>query len=223
MYLCHWMRESGLAELLPSLGDTVYVGLSAGSLVLAPRIGEDFVAFRTPTGDDTTLGVVEFAIFPHVGSPDCPERAKARGDSSVGAGSGQPLFGSPGRGQAQPRMPRFPGGPHPARKVELRPDPHERRPIDIGAEFLDADGLAEDVLVHPGEHGRLFEVEGSLWPPPEAQRQLHEAARRPGQLAQGARHQDRPVGPGEVDGDTSSGGHAISVNRHPAQTEFLVS
>ena len=41
LYLCHWMRESGLAGLLPSLRDTVHVGLSAGSMVLTPRIGED--------------------------------------------------------------------------------------------------------------------------------------------------------------------------------------
>ena len=44
MFLCYWMRESGLADLLPSLRETVYVGLSAGSMVMTPRIGEDFVA-----------------------------------------------------------------------------------------------------------------------------------------------------------------------------------
>ena len=43
LYLCHWMRESGLADLLPSLRETVYVGLSAGSMVMAPNFGEDFV------------------------------------------------------------------------------------------------------------------------------------------------------------------------------------
>ncbi len=36
LYLCHWMRESGLAELLGSLHETVWVGLSAGSMVLTP-------------------------------------------------------------------------------------------------------------------------------------------------------------------------------------------
>src|SRR5215472_1587008 len=42
MYLCHWMRESGLADLLPQLApETVWVGLSAGSMVMTPRIGED--------------------------------------------------------------------------------------------------------------------------------------------------------------------------------------
>ena len=31
LYLCHWLRESGLVDLLPSLSETVWVGLSAGS------------------------------------------------------------------------------------------------------------------------------------------------------------------------------------------------
>ena len=44
-YLCHWMRQSGLADLLPSLRETVWVGLSAGSMVMTPRIGEDFVSW----------------------------------------------------------------------------------------------------------------------------------------------------------------------------------
>src|SRR4051812_1849137 len=42
-YLCYWMRQSGLADLLPSLLETVWVGMSAGSMVLTPRIGADFV------------------------------------------------------------------------------------------------------------------------------------------------------------------------------------
>jgi dipeptidase E len=65
-YLCHWMRESGMADLLPSLPDTVWVGVSAGSMVMTPRIGEQFVKWTPPTGDDSTLGVVEFSIFPHL-------------------------------------------------------------------------------------------------------------------------------------------------------------
>jgi len=80
MYLCHWMRESGLADLLPSLHDTVYVGLSAGSMVLTPRIGEDFVGWRPPTGDDSTLGVVDFSLFPHLDSPGCPENTMAEAE-----------------------------------------------------------------------------------------------------------------------------------------------
>ena len=41
-YLYHWMRGSGLADLLPSLPDTVWVGVSAGSMVMTPRIGTSF-------------------------------------------------------------------------------------------------------------------------------------------------------------------------------------
>jgi dipeptidase E len=64
-YLSHWMRESGLADLLPSLADTVWVGVSAGSMVLTPRIGTDFVSWPSAP-DDRTLGVVDFSIFPHL-------------------------------------------------------------------------------------------------------------------------------------------------------------
>lgn len=64
-YLAHWMRESGLADLLPSLPDTVWVGVSAGSMVMTPRIGVDFVEWPSAP-DDRTLGVVDFAIFPHL-------------------------------------------------------------------------------------------------------------------------------------------------------------
>ena len=73
LYLYHWMRQSGLADLLPSLRDTVWVGLSAGSMVMTPRIGADFVEWKSPNGDDSTLGVVDFSIFPHLGHPDLPE------------------------------------------------------------------------------------------------------------------------------------------------------
>ncbi len=64
-YLCHWMRESGLADLLPTLTDTVWVGVSAGSMVMTPRIGSDFVEWASAP-DDRTLGVVDFSIFPHL-------------------------------------------------------------------------------------------------------------------------------------------------------------
>ena len=63
-HLCHWMRESGLADLLPSLPDTVWVGVSAGSMVMTPRIGEYFVEWPSAP-DDRTLGLVESSIFPH--------------------------------------------------------------------------------------------------------------------------------------------------------------
>jgi dipeptidase E len=64
-YLCHWLKESGLAALLPSLPDTVWVGVSAGSMVMTPRIGSDFVQWPSAP-DDKTLGAVDFSIFPHL-------------------------------------------------------------------------------------------------------------------------------------------------------------
>jgi dipeptidase E len=64
-YLCHWMRQSGLADLLSSLTETVWVGVSAGSMVMTPRIGSAFVEWPSAP-DDTTLGVVDFSIFPHL-------------------------------------------------------------------------------------------------------------------------------------------------------------
>jgi dipeptidase E len=65
------MRQSGLASLLPSLDRSVWVGLSAGSMVMTPRVGEQFVETKPSiTGDDVTLGVVDFSIFPHLDYPD---------------------------------------------------------------------------------------------------------------------------------------------------------
>jgi dipeptidase E len=80
-YLCHWMRESGLAGLLPSLSETVWVGVSAGSMVMTPRIGEDFVNWRPPGGDDRTLGVVDFSIFPHLAPDGMPGNSMAEAES----------------------------------------------------------------------------------------------------------------------------------------------
>jgi dipeptidase E len=77
LYLTHWMRQSGVADLLPSLGDTVWVGFSAGSMVMTPRIGQDFVGWRPPTEDDRTLGVVDFSIFPHLDHPMLAENSMA--------------------------------------------------------------------------------------------------------------------------------------------------
>jgi dipeptidase E len=77
LYLCHWMRQSGLVDLLPSLQDTAWVGFSAGSMVMTPRIGHDFVGWKPLTGDDSTLGVVDFSIFPHLDHPVLPENTMA--------------------------------------------------------------------------------------------------------------------------------------------------
>src|SRR5438046_4980450 len=80
LYLCYWMRQSGLADLLPSLRNTVYVGLSAGSIVMARNIGEDFVRWTPPTGGDETLGIVDFAMFPHLDNPALPENTMANAE-----------------------------------------------------------------------------------------------------------------------------------------------
>jgi dipeptidase E len=80
LYLCHWMRQSGLAHLLPSLPEMVWAGLSAGSMVLTPRIGADFVQWTPPTGGDETLGLVDFSIFPHLDNPMLPKNTMANAE-----------------------------------------------------------------------------------------------------------------------------------------------
>src|SRR5215212_3658567 len=80
LYLSHWMRQSGLADLLPSLRETVWVGLSAGSMVMTPRIGEDFVQWKPPTGGDATLGIVDFSIFPHLAPDGMPGNSMAEAE-----------------------------------------------------------------------------------------------------------------------------------------------
>src|SRR3954471_18735306 len=75
------MRESGLADLLPSLHEMVWVGLSAGSMVMTPRIGQDFVGWKPPAGgDDSTLGVVDFSICPHVNPEGMPGNSMAEAE-----------------------------------------------------------------------------------------------------------------------------------------------
>lgn len=77
-FLACWMRQSGLADLLPSLR-AVYVGFSAGSMALAPRIGEFFVDWPSSPGDET-LGLVDFAIFPHLNHPDLTHNTLANAE-----------------------------------------------------------------------------------------------------------------------------------------------
>jgi len=90
LYLCHWMRQSGLADLLPSLR-AVYVGLSAGSMVMTPSIGNEFVGWRPPTGGDETLGLVGFSIFPHLDNEDLPDNSMA-GAEKWAAGMSAPCY-----------------------------------------------------------------------------------------------------------------------------------
>lgn len=79
LFLHYWMRQSGLADLLPSL-PAVYVGLSAGSMVMTPNIGEYFVGWKPPTGGDETLGLVDFSIFPHLDHEMLPYNTMAHAE-----------------------------------------------------------------------------------------------------------------------------------------------
>jgi len=80
LYLCHWMRQSGLADLLPSLSESVYVGVSAGSIVLTPyNCDAEFNLRHVPAGSDMAeegdraLGLVDFALRVHLDREDFPE------------------------------------------------------------------------------------------------------------------------------------------------------
>jgi dipeptidase E len=79
LYLHYWMRKSGLAELLPSLENLVYVGVSAGSIVMtAYNYDIEFNLTNVPEGSDR--GEVEgnrglgfapgFTLVPHFRHPD---------------------------------------------------------------------------------------------------------------------------------------------------------
>ncbi len=86
VYLAHHMRASGFDELFPSL-DAVWVGLSGGSMVMSPRIGDHFKAWEPPGGGDEALGAVDFAIFPHLDHPESPGNSMAAAEkwaASVG-------------------------------------------------------------------------------------------------------------------------------------------
>ena len=79
IYLSYWLKESGLAAMLPAL-DAVWVGLSAGSVVMAPRIGRNFVHWPEEAADDVALSLVNFAIFPHLDYPDLPTHSMAHAE-----------------------------------------------------------------------------------------------------------------------------------------------
>ncbi|HZQ81195.1 MAG TPA: Type 1 glutamine amidotransferase-like domain-containing protein [Gaiellaceae bacterium] len=69
LYLCYWLRQSGLAGLFPSLRpETVYVGTSGGAMVAAPDFGGVTYDDSEPlTASARGLGLVDFSVFPHLG------------------------------------------------------------------------------------------------------------------------------------------------------------
>lgn len=83
-YLCHWMRRSGLADLLPSLNALVYVGVSAGSIAVTPYNCDAKDNLKSlPTGSDIgldaerALGLVDFTLYPHLDREDDPDATRA--------------------------------------------------------------------------------------------------------------------------------------------------
>jgi len=79
MFLSYWMQKSGLAGLLPTL-PAVWVGLSAGSMIMTPRIGREFIQWSPPNDSDETLGFVDFSIFPHLNHESLPWNTMANAE-----------------------------------------------------------------------------------------------------------------------------------------------
>ena len=76
-YLTYWMQQSGLADLLPSLlRKTVYVGLSAGSMVMT-RFGTTYGGHTLPAESDKSLGLFDFALHPHLDYETFPDNSMA--------------------------------------------------------------------------------------------------------------------------------------------------
>lgn len=82
-YLSHWMRQSGVADVLPSLTETVYVGVSAGSIAVTPyNCDAEFDLQFVPDGSDMAstaepLGLVDFTLYPHLGDEHMPDASSA--------------------------------------------------------------------------------------------------------------------------------------------------
>lgn len=84
LYLTYWLRQSGLADLLPSLTNTVYVGVSAGSIAVTPyNCDAEFDLQFMPDGSDMAagaeraLGLVDFTLYPHLDNPDMEDTTLA--------------------------------------------------------------------------------------------------------------------------------------------------
>ena len=103
LYLSYWMHQSGLTDLLPSLRrESVYVGISAGSMAASSTFGETYcnppsgsnnaltsqdIEFSTPEGEVTRIlvtargaGLVDFAVIPHLGHKDFADASLANAE-----------------------------------------------------------------------------------------------------------------------------------------------
>jgi dipeptidase E len=78
LYLSYWMHQSGLAEVLSTLGnETVYVGVSGGSMVVASNFGVPYDGLNPPVGSEEGLGMVDFAVIGHLDNPDMPDHSRS--------------------------------------------------------------------------------------------------------------------------------------------------
>jgi dipeptidase E len=102
LYLSYWIQESGLADVLPSLTESVYVGTSAGAMAAESSFGETYteprscsgkpltsedIVFDTPDGPaERTFvtaagaGLVDFALIPHLDNPNHPDASMANAE-----------------------------------------------------------------------------------------------------------------------------------------------
>lgn len=81
-YLMSVYQKTGFAKLLPELLETkVYVGSSAGSMVVGKRISA--AAYRLIYGEDSKwnidqyVGLVDLSVMPHLDSPHFPNRKES--------------------------------------------------------------------------------------------------------------------------------------------------
>lgn len=76
-YLVGWMEKSGFSELLPKLlEDKVYVGQSAGSMIMS-SYGTTYNNHTFPSETRKCFGFVDFAILPHLNHKMFPSNTMA--------------------------------------------------------------------------------------------------------------------------------------------------
>ncbi|MDH7460719.1 Type 1 glutamine amidotransferase-like domain-containing protein [Chitinophagaceae bacterium 26-R-25] len=76
-YLTYWMRHSGLADILLSLlQKIVYVGLSAGSMIMT-SYGTTYGNHTLAPESDKSFGFVDIAIHPHLDYEAFPQNSTA--------------------------------------------------------------------------------------------------------------------------------------------------
>lgn len=90
-YLTYWMQKSGVAGLLPLLlRKMVYVGLSAGSMIMT-SYGTTYGGHTLPAESEKSLGLVDFAIHPHLDYPAFPDNSLANLEK-LAAGLAMPSY-----------------------------------------------------------------------------------------------------------------------------------